>query len=337
MTENAISDAITALNKGFYSTPTAAAKSHNVAPRTVQRRVQGMGSRSPRTPLNRALNPEKEQAIRNYLKRLDDAAISATLSMLRGAANYLLKRSHLDPCTLPPTISPCWPRRFLNRNKQFFRKKQKTLAIDRKNAHSVEDFMIYFEKYKEIRIQKGITDAYVWNIDETGFRIGCGIAHWAITTDAEKKLLLLDPDNRKFLTSCQTISSGGMQIPPMLILSGELTPEKWFPENNLDGDILLSISLTGYSNDELALKWLQYFERHSRKTQMGVWRLLIIDGYGSHLTYEFYEYAQRHRIELFALPPHYTHLTQSLDAGCFQPYRHYHSEAIDAGMRTGIP
>ena len=87
MTENAISDAIIALSEGFYSTPTEAAKAYNVAPRTIQRRVQGMGSRSSRTPPNRALNPEQEQAIRNYLKRLDDAGISATLSMLCDAAN----------------------------------------------------------------------------------------------------------------------------------------------------------------------------------------------------------------------------------------------------------
>ncbi len=107
MTESAISisDAITALNEGFYSTLTAAAKAHNVTLRTVQRRLQGIGSRSSRssrTLPNRALNPEQEQAIRNYLKRLDNAGISAPFSMLRGAANYLLKRSHLHPCTLLP-------------------------------------------------------------------------------------------------------------------------------------------------------------------------------------------------------------------------------------------
>ena len=104
-----------------------------------------MGSRSSRTPPNRALNPEQEQAIQKYLRRRDNSGISVTLSMLRGAANYLLKRLYFDPCTLPPTISPCWPRRFLNRNKQFFKKKQGPLAIDRKNAHNVEDSMVYFE------------------------------------------------------------------------------------------------------------------------------------------------------------------------------------------------
>ena len=46
--------------------------------------------------------------------------------------------------------------------------------------------MIYFEKYKEIRIQKGKADANVWSMDETGFRIGCGIAHWVISMDAKK-------------------------------------------------------------------------------------------------------------------------------------------------------
>ena len=152
MTEDAISDVITALNEGFYSTPTEAAKAYNVAPRTVQQRLQGMSSRSSQTPPNRALNPQQEQAIRNYLKRLDDGGISAILSMLRGAANHLFKQSHFDPCNLPPTINSYWPPRFLNRNKQFFKKKQKPLAIDRKNAHNIEDFTIYFEKYKEIRI-----------------------------------------------------------------------------------------------------------------------------------------------------------------------------------------
>lgn len=52
-------------------------------------------------------------------------------------------------------------------------------------------------------------------------------------------------------------------------------------------------------------------------------------GYGSHLTYEFWSYAKAHNIILFRLPPHSTHLTQPLDVGCFQPFKHYHSQAID--------
>lgn len=43
ITEDAISDAITTLNKRFYSTPTETVKVYNVAPCTIQQRLQEMG------------------------------------------------------------------------------------------------------------------------------------------------------------------------------------------------------------------------------------------------------------------------------------------------------
>ncbi len=63
-------------------------------------------------------------------------------------------------------------------------------------------------------------------MDETGFRVGCGIAHWVITMDAEKKLLLSDSDNREFLTAFESISGREVEILPMLILSGAFILEK---------------------------------------------------------------------------------------------------------------
>ena len=59
-----------------------------------------------------------------------------------------------------------------------------------------------------------------------------------------------------------------------------------------------------------------------------------MDGYGSHLTYKFYTYAQKHHIELFRLLPHSTHLTQPLDIGYCQPFQHPHAEVIDNAMRS---
>ena len=172
-------------------------------------------------------------------------------------------------------------------------------------------------------------------MDKTGFRVGCGKGHWVVTLDPDKSLLLTDSDNREYLTSVETISGGGLSILPMLILSGIVILEKWAKENDLDGNIPLATSPTGYSNDVLAMRWLVHFERNSHKTQVGTWRLLIMDEYGSYLTYEFYDYAQKHCIELFRLPPHSTHLTQLLDVGCFQPYKHYYSETINNAMKAG--
>lgn len=64
---------------------------------------------------------------------------------------------------------------------------------------------------------------------------------------------------------------------------------------------------------------------------------MILDNYKLYLIYEFYKYAQKHKIELFALLLHSTNLTQPLNIGYFQPYKHYHSKAINETMLTGVP
>jgi len=64
--------------------------------------------------------------------------------------------------------------------------------------------------------------------------------------------------------------------------------------------------------------------------------MLIVDGFGSHITFSFEEMARKNHIVLFKLPAHSTHLTQPLDVGVFQPYKHHHGEAIDRSVRRGI-
>ncbi len=80
--------------------------------------------------------------------------------------------------------------------------------------------MEYFEKYKDIRIEKRIADEDVWNKDETGFCAGCGRVHWVIIFNSNKPLLLTDPDNQDYITSVESINGGEKIIPPILILCG---------------------------------------------------------------------------------------------------------------------
>ena len=198
----------------------------------------------------------------------------------------------------------------------------------------MEDILHYFEEFRKICAKLKIKYWDVWNMDETGFRIGCGIAHWVITMHKIKQLRMTDPDNRSYVTSVECVSAGGFDIPSMIIMQGKHILNKWV-YNNLDGKISLAVSDSGYSNDVLAYEWLVHFELHSRGTLRGRYRLLIMDGYGSHLTYKFWDFARNHKIILFRLPAHSTHLTQPLDVGLFQPFKHYHQEAIDKVVRLG--
>jgi hypothetical protein len=106
-----------------------------------------------------------------------------------------------------------------------------------------------------------------------------------------------DPDTRESLTSLEAINAAGDAAPSMLILPGTVLLEGEF-NNDIDDNVLFGTNTetgSGYSNDQLAIDWLEHFERMTRpgvKTRQGIvhnneWRLLIMDGHGSHLTREF--------------------------------------------------
>ena len=325
--EGRIDEALDSIHDGLYTNCSAAARAYDVPERTLQRRWNGGASRSTRASVNKALTDAQEQAIREYIARLDAVNMSARPRMIVGAANYLLKFEDRK-------VGHQWLSRFLKRNPDFHVRKQKPLAADRKNSHNVADMQSYFQKLETAMKEKGITEVDVWNMDETGFRIGCGRAQLVVTLDANKPLRMTDPDNRDYITSVECISSGGCVIPPLIIISGAQVLHKWC-ENDLDGDTLFATSESGYSNDDIALDWLAHFIEHTANKRRGAWLLLIIDGFGSHLTIPFFELATANRIALFRLPAHSTHLTQPLDVGVFQPFKHYHTEAIDQAVRLG--
>ena len=165
-------------------------------------------------------------------------------------------------------------------------------------------------------------------MDETGFRIGCGIAHCVVTLDKSKPLRLVDPDNCDYITSVECICAGGWSLLPFIILKGAHILHKW-GRNDLPEDTVLAVFPTGYSNGQLAYDWLLHFDTYSSRRQRGVWRAVILDSFGSLYTYKSHTFAH------FVFPPHSTHLTQPLDVECFQPFKHYHAEAVDAAVRLG--
>ena len=250
------------------------------------------------------------------------------------AANTILKQNHAAR-TPAPTVSHMWSLRFLQRHPEYYIRKQKPLASERAHAHDTSEFQAHFMRFKDAKDKKGILDKDVWNFDETGFRIGVGKAQWVIIKDENGRLFMADPDNRESITAVEAIQSGGEDIPPMIILSGKQHLEKYFVLNDLDPDILIAVSDTGYSNDDLSMEWLYHFDRHSRPKTTGAWRMLVMDGHGSHLYKDFIQYCHDNNIIPFQLPPHTTHLLQPLDIVCFQPLKHYHAEAINNAIRTG--
>ncbi|EDN09867.1 conserved hypothetical protein [Histoplasma mississippiense (nom. inval.)] len=60
-----------------------------------------------------------------------------------------------------------------------------------------------------------------------------------------------------------------------------------------------------------------------------------MDNHGSHLTEEFIQYCNLHKIILFRFPSHTSHILQPLDGVPFQQYKHYHTKAVNEAARYG--
>ena len=175
----------------------------------------------------------------------------------------------------------------------------------------------FIEKIERVIREKKITKLDIWNIDETKFWIGCGKAQLVVTIDSNKSFHIIDPDNCDYITLVEYISSADETILPMLLVFGVKILYKWCQHNYLEGDIVIGITETSYTNDDTTLEWLQHFIDHIQNKRRGTCLLLIIDSYGSQITLPFYNLTTKNKIVLFRLLPHFTHLTQLLDVGVF--------------------
>lgn len=88
-----------------------------------------------------------------------------------------------------------------------------------------------------------------------------------------------DPDNQKYITFAKSSNGVGHAIPTFLILQSKYMLYKWAFYNNLLDEIFFTISDFVYLNNRLVMDWLRHFNKHSKKCQIRLYCLFIIDDY----------------------------------------------------------
>ena len=300
----------------------------------LRNRIAGRGRPNRPPPSNMKIKPIEKQAICNYINRLDRINLSVRAKFIEEAANRILKARANPLNSTPPSVGKMWVTRFIQRHR-YLQRLQKKLDSNRTQAENIEAVNEYFRKLQDVIVLHSIMASDIWNIDETGFRIGMGNNAFVITKRKRANYFAL-PKNRESATSVEAINTIGKVIPSFLILAGQLHMAHWYRTPEIPNNIAITVSPTGYSNDYLSLEWLKHFEKHTKPLQIGSKRLLILDSYGSHHTKDFAEYCEDHQIIPFGLPPHSTHILQPLDVAVFQPLKHYHTKALDIIVQDRI-
>ncbi|EFQ94073.1 hypothetical protein PTT_08372 [Pyrenophora teres f. teres 0-1] len=142
----------------------------------------------------------------------------------------------------------------------------------------------------------------------------------------------IQPGNREWVTVIQGVGASGRRIPPFVIFAGKVLIDVWF--ENLPADWVLEVSPNGWTNNQLALAWLEHLDTHTKGCTVGRHRLLIIDGHESHCSVDFQDRCKEKNIILLCMPVHSSHLLQPLDVACFAPLKRRYGNVVSGLARN---
>jgi hypothetical protein len=122
---------------------------------------------------------------------------------------------------------------------------------------------------------------------------------------------IIQDGNHKWITTIACICADGTSLMPSLIyqaLSGNIQ-DTWLQDfDPAKHKAYFCSSPSGWTNNEIGLMWLkQVFDKETKAKARQSYRLLVLDGHGSHITMEFIEYCNNNKILLAIYPPHSTH------------------------------
>jgi len=233
-----------------------------------------------------------------------------------------------------PKVGGRWAERFDFRRGIHIRRTQ-PIDIERKMAHDPHNIEIWFDRYRRVIERHGILFDDVWNMDETGFRVGIGRGDKVLALK-HGKVYVPSETNRDCTTVVEAASGRGFSVPPMVILRGQEHLTRWYTNAvGLETDFLIALSESGYTNDRLHLEWLHHFHRRNVQSLRGTFQLLLLDGFDSHCTRPFLEACDEYKIIPFLLPVNSSHFLRPLDVGVFHPYKHWYSQAVNQATRDG--
>ena len=331
--EAIIQSILDSIPPGFKPNFSRLAREKDVDYQRLLARYHGRPSRFDRSGGHFKLNDRQNFVLREFVRFLDQLGVSARVAHVVRCVNTILHADHADPSLPPPTVTNRWAKAWIKRQDDIFIRRQRHLDLNRALAHDINGIQKWFDGFIKIVSDYGIDSADIWNFDETGFRIGIGKDQWIITYEPNRRHFMAAPDNRESMTVIESVNAIGDVIAPMLVIEGSQFLARYFTD--LPDRYCIATSDTGYTNDEICLDWVKHWEKESRIVQKGIWRLLLFDGFESHLSMEFLDVLESNRVIPYRLIPHSTHLLQPLDVGCFQPYKHWHAEAVDAATRSG--
>jgi hypothetical protein len=185
----------------------------------------------------------------------------------------------------------------------------------RKKADSAYKYALYFALIGRKIEQYKLSPEQIYNMDEKGFMLGVTPKRQTIFTRRKYEQggykQHVQDGNREWITTIGCICANKTAISPALIYMAKsgFLQESWLQDfDPRTQRCFFATSDSAWTNNEPCYRWLVDVSDKETKSQASRgWRLLILDGHGSHITKKFIEYCDKNRILLAIFPAHSTH------------------------------
>jgi hypothetical protein len=332
--EGRIELAINAYNKRQIPSIAEAARLYNIPRSTLGHRINGRTARVDSRANSHKLTEYEEETLVKWILDLDKRGLPPRPAFVSNMANYLLlQRGSQSP---PLGVGKNWVYNLVKRRDELRTQFSRRYNHERAKCEDIKIIREWFDSLSAKITEYGFLPEDIYNFDETGFAMGLIATTRVITSrDVYGRPKLLQPGNREWVTAIESISASGFTLPPYIIFKGKDLQEAWF--DLLPEGWRIDISDNGWTTDQIGFKWLKnHFIPITVRRQQGAYRLLVLDGHGSHLTPEFDQLCTENNIIPICMPSHSSHLLQPLDVSVFAPLKRGYGGLVEQRMRHGF-
>jgi hypothetical protein len=322
--EVAIQAAISDLISGVYTSQRKAAKAWGVPRSTLQERINGRQPNAIAHSNQQRLTPEQERFLVEWILEEDSRAQPPSHPRVREMATRIL---HMNGDYEP--LGQLWVPHFITRNPRVASIVGRTIESARTTAASQDTIRAFLELFERTRIELGIQYEDMWNMDETGCALGVCTNSQVVASSSKKKAYIKSPEDREWVSIIETISAVGVKLQCLVIFKGKHLQSTWFPAQGTP-DWLYTTSENGWTSNSIGYEWLQRIFIPNTSPSNSGWRLLLLDGHGSHIPIDFMWLCKVNKIYLLYLPAHASHLLQPLDLAPFSVLKTRYRNKIQA-------
>jgi len=338
-----VEDALKDYRNKVYKSIRAAAKAHDVPEATLRDRAKGGKSRAEANEAKQILAAGEEKALVQWILEVSEHGYPPRKGQVRQMAEDVRQRrlAKINDASMIlveyPSIGDEWVDRFIRRHPCLKTTFARRIDASRMKEITADAILLWLNETWETIEKFRINPQNIYNMDESGFAIGSSQGACVIINAQLRSQFQAQPGRQEWVTVLECIGGDGSVIDPLVIFRGTNLNTEWLVPGQLTAGWRFSATRRGWTSDIHGLEWLRRcFEPTTREKANGEYRMLILDGHGSHITYEFLLHCREHKIVLVRLIPHTSHLCQPLDVGLFRPLKGALSARLAPLLQTEV-